>query len=225
MNEDINNNNKIDNIQRIKMKSNKLLYFAIGLIIIGLILIILSSFITKDKDKNADNNSNSSANDDKFLISEKKKTTMNTINSFINYVTININNMEYGALSNPDVLYYIPVSNIAENSCVTLERGGSDSLGNWEEAYVVVSYDVDYFSYNYYFTFYDDAGYGVELTKRDDFLKDGSNITNPIPENAKPSNITKQLDGKASSIKILLTPAEAKEAGVEACTIYTAKDI
>ena len=224
MNEYTNNNCELK-----KNKGNKLKYLAICLIIIGLILILLSFFIKKDNETGSDDNKNNnnevnSTDDNSITISKKKKTTMNSINAFITEVTININNMDYGSLSDSDILYYIPVSNINENSCVTLERGGNNSLGNWKEAYVVVNFDADYYTYNYYFTFYDDAGFGMELTNSDDFMMDGGNIKSPIPEKANFGNITKQLNDKASTVKILLTPSEAKKTGVEACSIYTAKD-
>jgi hypothetical protein len=92
-------------------------------------------------------------------------------------------------------MYYIPVSNEEFNSCVSLEKGGTDPFGNWVEAYVVVNYDSTNYSYDYYFTFYDDAGYGMALTKIDDIDLNGSKIKNPSPVNAE--NITTQLNDRA----------------------------
>ncbi len=116
----------------------------------------------------------------KYITQSRKKTLVNSIDSFITAATTAINNNEFGAMSNSNYYYYIPVSNIAENSCISLEKGGTDPFGNWQEAYVVVNYDAENYNYDYYFTFIDDAGYGMELTKSDDIKPSGDGqILNP----------------------------------------------
>ncbi|MBQ7105624.1 MAG: type II secretion system protein [Bacilli bacterium] len=116
----------------------------------------------------------------KYITQSRKKTLVNSIDSFITAAATAVNNNEFGALSNQDVSYYIPVSNKAEDSCISLEKGGTDPFGNWKEAYVVVNYDAESYSYDYYFTFIDDAGYGMELTKSDAIKPSGDGqILNP----------------------------------------------
>ncbi|MBQ7105757.1 MAG: type II secretion system protein [Bacilli bacterium] len=138
----------------------------------------------------------------KYITQSRKKTLVNSIDSFITSATTAVNNNEFGALSNQDIIYYIPVSNKAENSCISLEKGGTDPFGNWKEAYVAVNYNAEKYSYDYFFTFYDDAGYGMRLTKSDDIKPSGDGqIINPTPVNA--DNITGQRKGRATKTKVL----------------------
>ncbi len=117
----------------------------------------------------------------RYITQSRKKTLVNSIDSFISAVTTAVNEQEFGALSNQEKIYFIPVSNDSTKSCVELEKGGTDPFGVWQEAYVAVHYDADKFSYDYYFTFFDDAGYGMKLTKSDDIATSGSDIKNPSP--------------------------------------------
>ena len=137
----------------------------------------------------------------KYITQSRKKTLISSIDSYITAVTTAVNDNEFGTMSKEDTIYYIPVNNDENNSCVSLEKGGTDPFGNWKEAYVVVNYDSDKYSYDYYFTFYDDAGYGMELTKVEDISASGNIITNPSPVNA--DNITTQKNDRASNIKVL----------------------
>ena len=155
----------------------------------------------------------------RYITQSRKKTLVSSIDSFITSVSTAVNNNEYGALSDSTIMYYIPVSNVEEKSCVSLEKGGSDPFGNWNKAYVVVNYDASNYSYNYYFTFNDDAGYGMELTKSDAIKPSGDNqVMNPVPPKAKEDVITDQtIDGKKT--KVL-----SAEAASERCSVSTAID-
>ncbi len=138
----------------------------------------------------------------KYITQSRKKTLVNSMDSYITAVTTAVNDNEFGAMSNQDVIYYIPVSDDAAKSCVSLEKGGTDPFGNWKEAYVAVNYNADKYSYDYFFTFYDDAGYGMSLTKSDDIKPSGDGqIINPTPVNA--DSITSQLGGRAKEVKVL----------------------
>ena len=138
----------------------------------------------------------------KYITQSRKKTLASTMDSYVTAVTTAVNDNEFGALSKEDTIYYIPVSNDESNSCVSLEKGGTDPFGNWIEAYVAVNYDSEKYSYDYYFTFYDDAGYGMELTEISK-VGTGSMIQNPTPVNA--DNITTQLNDRATKVEILKT--------------------
>ncbi len=134
----------------------------------------------------------------RYITQSRKKTLVNSIDSFISAVTTAVNEQEFGALSNQANIYFIPVSNDSSKSCVELEKGGTDPFGVWQKAYVAVHYDADKFSYDYYFTFYDDAGYGMQLTKSDDIATSGSDIKNPSPVKAD-NIVTNSVNAKASS--------------------------
>ena len=137
----------------------------------------------------------------KYITQSRKKTLISSIDSYVTAVTTAVNDNEFGAMSKEDTIYYVPVSNNESNSCVSLEKGGSDPFGNWKEAYVVVSYDSDKYSYDYYFTFYDDAGYGMSLTEISKIDANSNIITNPSPVNS--SNITTQKNDRATYVKVL----------------------
>lgn len=164
----------------------------------------------------------------KYITQSRKKTLVNSIDSFITSATTAVNNNEYGALSNESISYYIPVSNNADDSCISLEKGGTDPFGNWKDAYVVVNYDATNYSYDYYFTFNDDAGYGMLLTKSDLIKPSGDGqIVNPVPTDAETSKITKQTTARGTTgTKVLLSPAKAAAAGTgtTACHVSTAVD-
>ena len=137
----------------------------------------------------------------KYITQSRKKTLMSTMDSYVTAVTNAVNDNEFGALSTQDIIYYIPVSDEENNSCVSLEKGGSDPFGNWLEAYVAVNYNSETYSYDYYFTFYDDAGYGLALTDIDNLKESGNLITNPSPVNK--DNITTQTNGRATKSQVL----------------------
>ena len=139
----------------------------------------------------------------RYITQSRKKTMVDSIQSFISAATTAVNEMSYGSLSDSTKSYWIPVSNKEEDSCIYLEKGGTDPFGEWAEAYVVVNYDATNFSYNYYFTFNDTAGYGMKLTKTDAILTNGNDIVNPIPDVAKKDAIQKQKVGTATKNVVL----------------------
>ena len=149
----------------------------------------------------------------KYITQSRKKTLVSSVDSYVTAVTTAVNDNEFGAMSKEDTMYYVPVSNNENNSCVSLEKGGSDPFGNWMQAYVVVNYDADKYSYDYYFTFFDDAGYGMELTEISKIDASSNLIINPSPVDA--SNITTQKNNRASNIKVLTT---------NSCEVSTAVD-
>lgn len=137
----------------------------------------------------------------KYITRSRKKTLISSMDSYVTSVTTVFNDNEFGVLSKEDTMYYIPVSDDESKSCVSLETGGTDPFGNWKGACVVVNYDSSSYSYDYYFTFYDDAGGGMSLTKIDEITSSGSLITNPSSVNA--DNITSQLNERAKEVKVL----------------------
>ena len=141
----------------------------------------------------------------RYITQSRKKTMVDSIQSFISAATTAVNEMEFGSMSDKTKSYYIPVSNNQDDSCISLEKGGTNPFGEWDETYVVVNYDADNFSYNYYFTFRDKSGYGMELTKSDAILTNGNDIKNPAPANTAADKIKKQKAGTGTTNYILKT--------------------
>ena len=153
----------------------------------------------------------------KYITQSRKKTLISSIDSYVTAVTTAVNDNEFGALSNEAVCYYVPVSNIEEDSCVSLEKGGTDPFGNWLEAYVIVNYDSSLYSYDYFFTFVDDGGYGMKATLTSDISAQGSQINNPSKalETGKTASgdqvvITNQKVGGCTSYVVMYSPEQAK---------------
>ena len=47
----------------------------------------------------------------KYITQSRVKTLVSTIDSYVTAATTAVNDNEFGAMSNPNVMYYIPVSN------------------------------------------------------------------------------------------------------------------
>lgn len=150
------------------MKSNKkgftLIELLAVIVILGLLMAIAIPSVTR------------------YIQQSRMKTLTSSIDSFITAVTTDVNNNEYGPLTDGNKIYYVPVSNVEADSCVALEKGGTDPFGDWKEAYVVVHYNPTTYSFDYYFTFVDTAGYGMAVTKSDAIKSTGKDqIVNPSP--------------------------------------------
>ena len=197
-------------------KGSMIMIILIIIIVVGILVFI------SNKDSSKENKDNKEPNNEYLEIN--KKEMISTISSYISAATSEVNYNTYGHLSNQDILYYIPVSNLSDDSCIYLEKGGLSTLGNWKKAYVVVSYDAPNYRYDYYFTFITEAGYEMPLIRSNEIKSDGSQITksNKLNEN----NITSQLNERAKITKVLLTPKEISgyQENVESCNIKYAKD-
>lgn len=129
----------------------------------------------------------------RYITQSRKKTLVSTIQQYVSQVTTMVNDMDFGSVSNPANLYYIRVGN-DDQSCVPLERGGSDPFGEWGQAYVAVHYDPVAVSYDYYFTFNDKGGFGMKLTEADKISTNGKEIETPIPDEATDEKIKSQVE-------------------------------
>ena len=118
-----------------------------------------------------------------YISNSRKETYLLTAKNFMDEVSIKTNQMQTFKFTNPDIAYYVPVSDIENNSCISLERGGQSPFGDWVKAYVVVVYDNVNQNYKYYFTALDTAGYGVDLVSYDDIdtddIKASSDVSFP----------------------------------------------
>ena len=141
----------------------------------------------------------------KYIMDSRKKTLVSSFDAFIKAATSSVSDSYFGKLDDENKLYYIQVSNIPDESCVNLEKGGDDPFGNYMEAYVVVHYNQERYTHDFYITFIDDAGYGMELTKSDALSTNGKQIKNPSP--VTKDTITKQtkaiisVNGDSEDIK------------------------
>ena len=144
----------------------------------------------------------------KYITQSRKKTLISSIDAYITAVTTAVNDNQFNALSDESTCYYIPVNDDNSKSCVALEKGGTDPFGHWVDAYVIVNYDSTKYSYDYWFTFNDDAGYGMVATKVADISAQSDDIKNPVPDAAKTGSITSQKPTGARCTKnVVITVA------------------
>jgi prepilin-type N-terminal cleavage/methylation domain-containing protein len=124
----------------------------------------------------------------RYINQSRMKTLVTSIDGFIGAASVAVNDNDLGSMSDGNKIFYIPVNNKKDDSCVSLEKGGNDPFGEYVEAYVVVYYNAAEYKYDYYFTFIDSAGYGMKLTKSDEIKSNGKGqIVNPSPINPSTS--------------------------------------
>ena len=104
-----------------------------------------------------------------YISSSRKSAYITTASRYIDGVRNKINAAEI-PVYDKETTYYIP------GSCVSMEKGGKSPYGDWEEYYVVVTYDGT--SYDYYWTSRDETNTGIYLTYQD--LLDVDRIENNV---------------------------------------------
>ena len=98
-----------------------------------------------------------------YIIESRKDTYVSTVKGYVNALKYKINNSEY-VFGNRDTTYYVHVNNIP------LEKGGDSPFGEWEDAYVAVTFDG--LEHTYYWVSKDTAGYMVKLKLAEDITVD-----------------------------------------------------
>ena len=93
-----------------------------------------------------------------YIQTSRKNSYIVTAQSFIDAATTKVNSMEYEVMD-VDATYYLPTK------CISFEKGGDSPFGEFEESYVVVTYDGK--GYDYYYTGRDSANHGIVLTYRE----------------------------------------------------------
>ena len=88
-----------------------------------------------------------------YVNSSRKESYINTAKQFIKGAT-NLVNQGDQDFFDPDTTYYIPTK------CIPVETGGSSPYGEFENAYVLVTYDNE--SFQYYWISRDTAGMGIK---------------------------------------------------------------
>ena len=104
-----------------------------------------------------------------YISSSRKSAYITTASRYIDGVRNKINAAEI-PVYDKETTYYIP------GSCVSMEKGGKSPYGDWEEYYVVVTYDGT--GYDYYWTSRDESNTGIYLTYQD--LLDVDRIENNV---------------------------------------------
>ena len=128
-----------------KNKDNKMFGFTLiellaVIIILGVLMIIAIPSVTE------------------YISSSRKNAYITSIQRYMDAASNKVNSLEYN-VTNTEVTYYIPTK------CIPLEKGGNSPFGDFEESYVVVTYDG--FGYDYYYTGRDSANHGIVLTYRE----------------------------------------------------------
>ena len=125
-----------------KIRKKKVLGFTLiellaVIIILGVLMIIAIPSVTE------------------YISSSRKNAYITTAGQYISGARNKINSAEI-PMYDVDTTYYLSAS------CISLEKGGNSPFGEWQEAYVVVTYDG--FGYDYYWTSRDSANMGIYLT-------------------------------------------------------------
>lgn len=141
----------------------------------------------KSEEMSENNNQENNAQSEE-MIESNKKALVSIIGDYITDVATNVNEGTYRSLFDPNNVYYVRVSNKESDSCASLDEKGVDPFGEWGEAYVVVQYDSSNYLFNYYFTFYDEAGYSMPITNLSQISSSSISKSSQINK----TNITKQ---------------------------------
>ncbi len=191
-----------------------IIYILILIIGVGIGIFIDKNYL-KEEDKCIKEETKEEVKNDtstpKVLGQTEISTYMYSIESYIIAATTNVNNNEYGPLTDSSKMYYIPIS------CIDLTEGGGNPLGDWEAAYVVVHYNADMYSFDYYFTFIDSAGYGMKLIKSDQIKSNGEQIESNKAGLDLDSIVKQKVDGIEQNV--VLSSVSTKACSAEEGTI------
>lgn len=180
--------------------SKKTLGILLGVCVVGIIIlaIVFIGFISPKDEDSKDVNLSPEAEE------EHINQIYKAINLYITSTTFAINDMRFGPLTGNDTIYYIPVSTNENDTCIELPEETINPFGENGLTYVGVVYREEYYAYDYYFTFYDEFGYGMKLTKSNNISK---NIIKKTDEVNK-GNIKTQYADETTNIVVLETPRE-----------------
>lgn len=98
-----------------------------------------------------------------YIADARKSTYVATLKKFSSGVENKVKSREF-IFSSKTTTYYVPIE------CVQLEKGGNSPYGEWEEAYVAVTYDGN--KYTYYWTSFDSSSAGVVVKNVNELQKE-----------------------------------------------------
>ena len=130
----------IERIENKKIGAFTLIELLAVIIILGVLMIIAIPSVTE------------------YIQTSRKNSYIVTAQSFIDAATTKVNSMEYDVMD-VDATYYLPTK------CISFEKGGDSPFGEFEESYVVITYDGK--GYDYYYTGRDSSNHGIVLTFRE----------------------------------------------------------
>ena len=130
----------IERIENKKIGAFTLIELLAVIIILGVLMIIAIPSVTE------------------YIQTSRKNSYIVTTQSFIDAATTKVNSMEYEVMD-VDATYYLPTK------CISFEKGGDSPFGEFEESYVVITYDGK--GYDYYYTGRDSSNHGIVLTFRE----------------------------------------------------------
>ena len=107
-----------------------------------------------------------------YINNSRKNSYLDTVKGYMKGASLLANSGELD-MTNPDAIYYIPVS------CINTEAKGRSPYGEFAPAYVLIKYNES--NYKYYFLGRDDQGIGVPKITKDENLNIES-IETDIPD-------------------------------------------
>ena len=147
-------NIKKKSVSKKKQSSKKLAFTLIELlaviIILGVLMLVAIPSISR------------------YIDGSRKESYVTTAKEYIKGATHLVNSGQLDVYD-PDTTYYIPTS------CIGLETGGSSPYGEFDPAYIIVTYNND--SYEYYWTSRDTTGMGVKGIISSNDLKSSSIVS------------------------------------------------
>jgi hypothetical protein len=165
-----NNQQNIENIYQPQNSNNKSGILVLFLFLAGIVVVSYFLFFTggssgnesnNEEQANIENNSNTNTDNGNTVNTLKYQKYLETANAFVSAVRTDVNMGRNLRFYDTSAIYLLPVGN--NKDCGVLESGGSSPLGgDWNYAFVEVTYDGK--GYTYYYISEDSNLNGITLT-------------------------------------------------------------
>ena len=117
----------------------------------------------------------------RYINDSRKSTYILTAKEYIDMAKLKLSGFEYSFYDN-DMAYFIPISEIP------LEEEGNSPFGEWQEAYVIVTYTKGE-GWKYYWTSVDTAGMKVDATLESNLNESSIYSDNDLDIEELPSSV------------------------------------